>query len=64
VLGTRQSGEQSFHIADLAEHAHLMPEAISLAEALMGAAPGTDAANRLSGLLDTWAPAQSDHLSA
>ena len=28
LLGTRQTGEQQFRIADLRTHAHLMPEVI------------------------------------
>jgi len=63
ILGTRQAGEQSFRIADLALHAHLMPRVIERGEVLMRAAPGSADHALLKTLLDTWAPADSGALS-
>ena len=63
ILGTRQAGEQSFRIADLAVHAHLMPRVIERGEALLRAAPGSEEHALLKTLLDTWAPADSGALS-
>ncbi len=56
LLGTRQTGEQQFRIADLRTHAHLMPEVIRRGDALLSSDPET--ANRL---LAIWAPADSGH---
>ena len=55
ILGTRQSGEQSFKIADLGEHAHLMPRVITRSEALLRAPQDSDDHAYLLGLLNTWA---------
>ena len=63
ILGTRQAGEQSFKIADLAVHAFLMPRVIKRSESLMNAAPGSDEHDTLKGLLMTWAPADHGHLT-
>ena len=63
ILGTRQSGEQSFRIADLGEHAHLMPRVIKRSEALLNAPPQSADAAYLEGLLNTWASADTPHLS-
>jgi ATP-dependent DNA helicase RecG len=63
ILGTRQAGEQSFRIADLSAHAHLMPHVIQRGEALLSRA-GSGAENQLvQNLLLAWAPADSGHLS-
>ena len=59
ILGTRQSGEQSFRIADLGVHAHLIPEATRRGDELLA---GDDNAT-LANLLETWAPADSGNLS-
>ena len=64
LLGTRQSGEQSFRIADLGLHAHLMPRVIARGEKLLQAAPASDEAVEMHNLLRAWAPADSGHLSA
>lgn len=61
ILGTRQAGEQSFRIADLGMHAHLMPRVIERGEKLLAAAPSDK--NTMENLLSTWAPADSGHLS-
>ena len=59
ILGTRQSGEQSFRIADLSLHAHLIPEATRRGDALI-----SDSQNgALANLLETWAPADSGNLT-
>lgn len=63
ILGTRQAGEQSFRIADLSVHAHLMPQVIQRGEALL-ARDNSGAQNQLAqNLLHAWAPADSGHLS-
>ena len=64
LLGTRQSGEQSFRIADLGVHAHLMPQVIRRGEALLRAKPGSKEAEEMANLLQAWAPPDSGHLSA
>ena len=63
ILGTRQSGEQSFKIADLGEHAHLMPRVITRSEALLRAPQDSDDHAYLLGLLNTWAASDNEHLS-
>ena len=63
ILGTRQSGEQSFKIADLGEHAHLMPRVIQRGEALLAAPKGSDDHVLLLGLLNTWAASDNEHLT-
>ena len=60
ILGTRQSGEQSFRIADLSEHAHLIPRAVSLGDEMMGSA---ERAQEMRQILETWAPADSGNLT-
>lgn len=39
VLGTRQTGEINFHIADLQRHAYLLPQVKQIAQQLMGEHP-------------------------
>jgi ATP-dependent DNA helicase RecG len=56
LLGTRQTGEQGFRIADLARHAHLMPEVVRRGDHLLAEAPEEARA-----LLQAWAPADSGH---
>ena len=63
ILGTRQSGEQSFKIADLSEHAHLMPRVVQRGEALLAAPKGSDDHVLLLGLLNTWAASDNEHLT-
>ena len=63
ILGTRQSGEQSFKIADLGEDAHLMPKVVKRSENLMQASKGSAEHAYLNGLLNTWASADTEHLS-
>ena len=63
ILGTRQAGEESFRIADLSVHAHLMPRVIQRSEALMAADEHSAAAAELQQLLEMWAPADDRHLN-
>ena len=62
ILGTRQAGEQSFRIADLGLHAHLMGEVTRRGNALINADDAESIAY-MRNLLTTWAPADSGHLS-
>lgn len=63
ILGTRQSGEQSFKIADLGEHAHLMPQVAQRSDALLRAPHGSEDRIYLLGLINTWASSDNEHLS-
>jgi ATP-dependent DNA helicase RecG len=58
LLGTRQTGEQGFRIADLALHAHLVPEAISRGDRLLA-----ERAEEATALLEAWAPAETGTLT-
>jgi ATP-dependent DNA helicase RecG len=58
ILGTRQTGEEGFRIADLAVHAHLVPEAIGRGDRLLAERP-EEAAR----LLEAWAPAETGTLT-
>ncbi len=55
ILGTRQAGEQSFRVADLNAHAHLMPEVIRRGDRLLQAAPGSEERELMGELLNAWA---------
>ena len=63
ILGTRQAGEESFRIADLSVHAHLMPRVMQRSEALMAADEHSARAAELQQLLEMWAPADDRHLN-
>lgn len=67
ILGTRQAGEQSFRVADLGLHAHLMPAVAQRGEALLSAAGDStsdkEATLQIHNLLLAWAPADSGNLS-
>lgn len=63
ILGTRQAGEQSFRVADLGLHAHLMPTVMQTGNQLIQALPGSSDAHRMNQLLHAWAPADSGHLN-
>ena len=63
ILGTRQSGEQSFRIADLSAHAHLVAEATQRGERLLAATGDLTASTTVKNLLATWAPADSGNLT-
>ncbi len=54
LLGTRQTGEQQFRIADLAVHAHMLPEVAVRGDALLQDQP--EVALRL---LQMWAPEET-----
>jgi len=56
LMGTRQTGEQQFRIADLRTHAHLIPEVVRRGDTLLAEDPSTAAR-----LLGIWAPADSGH---
>jgi ATP-dependent DNA helicase RecG len=58
LLGARQTGEQQFRIADLMEHAGLIPEVVKRGDELLAEDPAT--AERL---LSIWAPQDSGHIS-
>jgi ATP-dependent DNA helicase RecG len=58
LLGTRQTGEQGFRIADLAQHAHLVPEAIQRGDRLLA-----ERAAEATALLEAWAPAETGTLT-
>jgi ATP-dependent DNA helicase RecG len=57
LLGTRQTGEQQFRIADLREHAHLIDEVVKRGDDLLANNPATAAR-----LLDIWAPEDTGHI--
>jgi ATP-dependent DNA helicase RecG len=58
LLGTRQTGEEGFRIADLALHAALVPEAIRRGDRLLAEQPAEAAA-----LLEAWAPSETGTLT-
>jgi ATP-dependent DNA helicase RecG len=58
LLGTRQTGDQSFRIADLSRHAHLMPQVVARGDRLLAEAP-----DEAQALLHAWAPADTGHIS-
>jgi ATP-dependent DNA helicase RecG len=58
LLGTRQTGEQQFRIADLSRHAHLISDSVHRGEELLRDDPETAAR-----LLAMWAPEESGHVS-
>lgn len=58
LLGTRQTGEQQFRIADLSRHAHLMPQVIATGDRMLKEDPGA-----VQRLLEAWAPADTGHIS-
>jgi len=58
LLGARQTGETQFRIADLHEHAGLIPEVVKRGDELLANDPAT--AERL---LSIWAPQDSGHIS-
>ncbi|XOV83774.1 MAG: ATP-dependent DNA helicase RecG [bacterium] len=63
ILGTRQAGDESFRVADLGLHAHLMPRVMRTCDALLKAPPGSADAQKMTQLLAAWAPADSGHLN-
>ena len=63
VLGTRQSGEESFRLVDLANHSHLISRAIERGESLLRSET-IDAKQEIIGLLSTWNRKQQQLLRA
>ena len=64
ILGTRQSGEEGFRIADIGVHAELMSRAVQRGKALIDQAEQQQSAHlEMSNLLQTWAPADRGLLS-
>jgi ATP-dependent DNA helicase RecG len=57
LMGTRQTGEAQFRIADLREHAHLIEEVVARGDALLKEDAATAAR-----LLRVWAPGESSHV--
>ncbi len=58
LLGTRQTGEQSFRIADLSRHARLIGEAVARGDRLLAEDP-----EEAQALLRAWAPTDTGHIS-
>ena len=56
MLGTRQTGEQTFRMVDLATDRALLPEAVRLGDQLLAENPPAAAA-----IVDLWAPAQAEY---
>ena len=63
ILGTRQAGEQSFRIADLTQHAHLMGSVIERGDQMLLADADVGQKAEMSHLLHVWAPADEGHLT-
>ena len=59
LLGSRQTGEQQFRIADLNQHAHLMPAVMERGDRMLASQP-----EAVARLLRVWAPADIGHLGA
>ena len=64
ILGTRQSGEQSFRIADLTTHAHLIPAVTQRGDAMLDSPSHSALYNEMGALLNIWAPSDTGHLTA
>ena len=56
MLGTRQTGEQTFRMVDLAADRALLPEAVRLGDKLLAENPPAAAE-----IVDLWAPARADY---
>lgn len=63
ILGTRQSGEQTFRIADLTAHAHLIPDVAKRGDAMLAAPANSPEHAQMIEILKTWAPADSGNLT-
>ena len=61
LLGTRQSGEESFRMADLSVHSHLIPKAINRGELLI-ASEREESKKEIDNLLSLWARKKSEML--
>ena len=58
IMGTRQTGDTQFRVADLARHAHLLEEVTREGKRLLREAPEDAEA-----LLRAWAPADTGHIA-
>lgn len=58
LLGTRQTGEAQFHVADLRVHAHLIPDVVRAGDRLLNEAP-----EEAQALLSTWAPPDTGNIA-
>jgi ATP-dependent DNA helicase RecG len=63
LLGTRQSGEESFRMINLSIHSHLIPEAIKRGE-MLHSIKQEDSRQEVNNLLSVWARKTSDLLRA
>ncbi len=63
ILGTRQSGEQSFRLADLTTHAHLIPAVTQRGDAMLESPAGSELHTEMHALLNIWAPSDTGHLT-
>jgi len=61
LLGSRQSGEESFRLADLSVHSHLIPKAINRGELLI-ASEREESKQEIDNLLSLWARKKSEML--
>jgi ATP-dependent DNA helicase RecG len=58
LLGTRQTGEAQFRVADLRIHAHLIPDVVRAGDRLLNEAP-----EEAQTLLATWAPPDTGNIA-
>ena len=58
IMGTRQTGDTQFRVADLTRHAHLIEEVTREGRRLLKEAPEDAEA-----LLRAWAPADTGHIA-
>ena len=58
IMGTRQTGDTQFRVADLARHAHLIDDVVREGKRLLREAPEDAEA-----LLRAWAPADTGHIA-
>ena len=58
IMGTRQTGDTQFRVADLARHAHLIDDVVREGKRLLKEAPEDAEA-----LLQAWAPADTGHIA-
>ena len=56
ILGTRQTGEQTFKLADLGAHRHLVPRAVALGNRLLTEDPATAET-----IIATWGGAEAEY---
>ncbi len=56
ILGTRQTGEETFKLADLGRDRHLVPRAVALGDRLLAEDPATART-----IIDTWGSREGDY---